>query len=47
MIEAIDELERQLGKPVINSNQATLWACLKKLGIRHTDKRLGRLLASG
>jgi maleate isomerase len=47
MIEAIDELERRLGKPVINSNQATLWACLKKLGIRHTDKRLGRLLASG
>jgi maleate cis-trans isomerase len=43
MIEAIDELERRLGKPVINSNQATLWACLKKLGVRHSDKRLGRL----
>ncbi|MGH7783862.1 MAG: maleate cis-trans isomerase family protein [Candidatus Binatia bacterium] len=43
MIEAIDELERQLGKPVVNSNQATLWACLKRLGIAHADKRLGRL----
>jgi maleate isomerase len=43
MIEAIDDLERQIGKPVINSNQATLWSCLKRLGIRHTDKKLGSL----
>jgi maleate isomerase len=43
MIEAIEDLERDLGKPVINSNQATLWACLKKLGIPHTNKKLGRL----
>jgi maleate cis-trans isomerase len=46
MIEAIADLERDLGKPVINSNQATIWACLKKLGIRHSDRRLGRLFAS-
>jgi len=43
MIEAITDLEEDLGKPVINSNQATLWACLKKLAIQHTDPRLGRL----
>jgi len=43
MIEAIDDLERDLDKPVINSNQATIWACLKKLAIRHSDKKLGRL----
>ena len=43
MIEAIDDLERDLDKPVINSNQATIWACLKKLGIKHSDKKLGRL----
>jgi maleate isomerase len=43
MIEAIEDLERDLGKPVINSNQATLWACLKKLGISYTNKKLGRL----
>lgn len=43
MIEAIADLERDLGKPVISSNQATLWACLKRLGIAHQDKRLGRL----
>ncbi len=45
-IEVIEELENHLGKPVITSNQATLWACLNKLGIRHSDKRLGRLFRS-
>ncbi|HEY7558334.1 MAG TPA: arylmalonate decarboxylase [Candidatus Binatia bacterium] len=43
MIEAVNDLEHDLGKPVVNSNQATLWACLKKLGISHADRRLGRL----
>jgi len=43
MIEAIADLERDLDKPVINSNQATLWVCLKKLGIAHSDPKLGRL----
>jgi maleate isomerase len=43
MIEAVNDLEHDLGKPVVNSNQATIWACLKKLGISHADKRLGRL----
>ncbi|MGE5220442.1 MAG: hypothetical protein ACM3SP_25845 [Chloroflexota bacterium] len=43
MIEAIEALENDLGKPVINSNQATLWACLNKLGIPQLDATLGRL----
>ena len=43
MIEAVEDLENDLDKPVVNSNQATLWACLKKLGVVHTDKKLGRL----
>jgi maleate cis-trans isomerase len=43
MIEAIDDLERDLGKPVVNSNQAVLWTCLNKLGIRHSGEKLGRL----
>jgi maleate isomerase len=30
-IEAIEEIERALGKPVVNSNQAVLWGCLKRL----------------
>jgi maleate isomerase len=45
-IEVIDDLENELGKPVITSNQATLWACLKKLGISHSDRKLGRLFSS-
>ena len=43
MIEAVPEIEREIDKPVISSNQATLWACLKRLGISHSDNRLGRL----
>ncbi|HEY5543492.1 MAG TPA: hypothetical protein VIM04_09595 [Candidatus Binatia bacterium] len=43
MIEAIDDLESDLGKPVVNSNQATLWACLQKLGIKPNGEGLGRL----
>ena len=46
MIETIPDLERDLGKPVVNSNQATIWACLKRLGISHADERLGRLFNS-
>ena len=30
-IEAIADIERQLGKPVINSNQAVLWGVVKRL----------------
>ncbi|HUC98563.1 MAG TPA: hypothetical protein VMR88_08780 [Candidatus Polarisedimenticolaceae bacterium] len=43
MIEAVPGIEKELGKPVISSNQATLWACLKRLGISHSDNRLGSL----
>jgi maleate isomerase len=43
MIEAVADLERDLDKPVINSNQATIWACLKRLEITHRDKRMGSL----
>ncbi|MGB7948138.1 MAG: hypothetical protein WCH75_10690 [Candidatus Binatia bacterium] len=43
MIEAIVDLERDLAKPVVSSNQATLWACLKKLGVSHSSEELGRL----
>jgi maleate cis-trans isomerase len=33
-IEAIEPIERKLGKPVVNSNQAVLWACMKRLRAR-------------
>lgn len=47
-IEAIDEIERALGKPVVNSNQAVLWGCIKrlqhKLGSVPEGPALGRLM---
>jgi maleate cis-trans isomerase len=39
----IEILERDLGKPVVTSNQATLWAALKKLGIHERIEGLGKL----
>jgi maleate cis-trans isomerase len=32
-IEIIELLEKEIGKPVITSNQATMWHALRKLGI--------------
>ena len=50
-IEAIEAIERKLGKPVVNSNQAVLWACMKrlrhKLGPARPAPGLGRLVAAG
>ena len=43
-IEIIESLERKTGKPVISSNQATLWYALRKLGIKDSIKGFGRLL---
>lgn len=48
-IEAIADIERVLGKPVVNSNQAVLWGCLKRLapalGAIPPMPQLGRLMA--
>ena len=30
-IEAIADIEQALGKPVVNSNQAVLWGCVRRL----------------
>ena len=47
-IEAIETIERDIGKPAINSNQATLWAALKRVpgfGAVPRIPGLGRLFA--
>jgi maleate isomerase len=50
-IEAIEPIERRLGKPVVNSNQAVLWACVRrlrhKLGAAELPAGLGRLVTRG
>ncbi|MEX2036955.1 MAG: ectoine utilization protein EutA, partial [Xanthobacteraceae bacterium] len=47
-IEAIADIERALGKPVVNSNQAVLWGCVKRLSASLSPlkpmPRLGRLM---
>jgi maleate isomerase len=49
-IEAIADIERALGKPVVNSNQAVLWGCVKRLRERLSPvpamPQLGRLMQS-
>jgi maleate isomerase len=46
-IEAIDAIERKTGKPAVNSNQATLWACIRRLepvlGLMPRITGIGRL----
>ena len=43
MIEAIERCEENLGRPVVTSNQATLWACLQRLELSRSISGLGRL----
>lgn len=42
----LDSLERELGKPVLSSNQASLWRLLKEAGISEPVPGYGRLLAT-
>lgn len=44
-LEVVDLLEGELGKPVLTSNQVTLWAILSALGRAQPIARAGRLLA--
>jgi maleate cis-trans isomerase len=46
MIDAIEEVERRLDKPVVNSNQAVLWAALRRLEITEPIAGLGRLFSA-
>jgi maleate isomerase len=43
-IDVIEELERDLGKPVVTSNQAALWCSLRAAGIGDNVPGLGSLL---
>ncbi|WP_101065700.1 maleate cis-trans isomerase family protein [Roseovarius salinarum] len=43
-IEVVDEIEQRLGKPVVCSNQAMLWDCLRLAGVDDRPAGLGRLL---
>jgi maleate cis-trans isomerase len=45
MIDAIEDAERRLDKPVVNSNQVVLWAALRRLEITEPIAGLGRLFS--
>ena len=43
-MEAADRLEQKVGKPVVASNQATIWKTLKTLGLKVSSRGYGQLL---
>jgi len=45
-VEAVAELERRTGKPVVTSNQASIWASFRALGLTTPIRGFGRLLES-
>jgi maleate isomerase len=45
-VGVLELLERDLGKPVISSNQASLWRALRMAGVREPVAGFGRLLTT-
>jgi maleate cis-trans isomerase len=43
-LEILEKLEQDLAKPVISSNQATMWTMLRMVVVREPIKGYGRLL---
>ncbi len=44
-LDLIEPLERELGAPVITSNQASYWAAVRRIGVSSVSSGAGRLLA--
>jgi len=45
-VECVDRLEAELGVPVVTSNQATIWAALREIGMLRAARPAGRLFAA-
>ena len=45
-LEVVKEMERRSGKPVVTSNQATIWAAFRRLGITTPRPDFGSLIDS-
>ncbi|EEE35007.1 Asp/Glu racemase [Rhodobacteraceae bacterium KLH11] len=43
-LDVVDEIEKQLGKPVVVSNQAMMWDCLRLAGIEDRIEGYGKLM---
>jgi maleate cis-trans isomerase len=46
-VGVLEALERELGKPVVSSNQACLWRALRLAGVGEPVPGFGRLLREG
>jgi maleate isomerase len=44
-LEVVEEIEQIIGKPVITSNQAQFWSCLRRAGITDKMKGFGQLFS--
>lgn len=44
VVDIIGQMEMALGKPVVTSNQALVWHCLRKMGMQEPMEGFGRLL---
>ena len=42
-LEVAEEIEQITGKPVVTSNQAQFWSCLRRAGVQDTLKGFGRI----
>ncbi len=42
-LEVVDEIEQAAGKPVITSNQAQMWSCLRRAGVSDAIDGFGRI----
>ena len=42
-LEVVDEIEKIIGKPVITSNQAQFWSCLRRAGIKDKLNGFGKI----
>lgn len=43
-IEILEEVEKEIGKPIVSANQATMRLILKKVGVREPITGFGTLL---
>lgn len=44
-LEVADEIEQATGKPIITSNQAQFWGCLRRAGVRDEIKGFGQIFS--
>jgi maleate isomerase len=44
-LEVVEEIEQATGKPVITSNQAQFWSCLRRAGISDQIKGFGKIFS--